>query len=207
MSLVSCLFSSDLRVFAAKKMNSVFVLAILLSGLKANACDCGNGLLTLDAIKSSELIFLGDVSAVSGCNGTSKATFNVQELFRGKCYRNVAVEFDCSSDCQMSFAPGQTWIIYATYKKYGEPEVKFCSYSRQLIAGEDYNTIAHGMDFNAEKSWLEKNLGLHELNIKAPGDDQHHENIRPEGYEALWYLGGGFLALIALYFISRKFLK
>lgn len=185
----------------------IFLLSILLFLPKVNACNCENGPLTLDAIKSSELIFTGEVSAVSGCNGTSKATFNIKELFRGKCYQNVAVEFDCSSDCQMSFAPGQTWIIYASYKKYGEPEVKFCSYSRQRITGEDYNTIAHGMDFNAEEAWLKKNLGQHELSVKAAEDDQHHENIRPTGYEALWYLGGGFVALIALYFISRKFLK
>jgi hypothetical protein len=198
-------FASRLRAFVA----ILPVLLCFFCGTAANACKCSFDSLSLQNIKSSELIFLGEVSAVSGCSGTSKATFTVKELFRGKCYQNVAVEFDCTSDCQMSFAPGQTWIIYATYKKYGEPVTEFCSFSRQKMpAGEeDFNSSWHGKTFDEEEAWLKKNLGLQELNERNPIDDQHHENIRPTGYETLWYLGGGFLALIVLYFISRKFLK
>lgn len=173
------------------------------------ACDCKTIPLTKESIESVELIFLGKVVALSGCDKTAKVSFSVDELYRGKCFANVEIEFDCTSDCQMSFNPGQTWIIYATYKKYGEAEVNFCSYSRQLFANEksDYNTVIHGLTFSDEKNWLHKNLGLQVLNVKEDAMNQHHENERPDGYKFLWYLGAGFFGLIFIYFISKKLLK
>jgi hypothetical protein len=108
----------------------------------------------------------------------------------------------------MDFAPGQTWIIYATYKKYGEPEVDFCSYSRQQIPSkDDFNSLIHGMSYDEEITWLQKNLGVKELNVQKAEDGQHHLNIRPKGYEALWYLVAGFVVLFLFYFLGRKFLK
>jgi hypothetical protein len=187
----------------------IFLFTFFLFSIKGFACDCQTIPVSLETIKPAELIFIGEVSAISGCDKTSKATFHVKELFRGKCFENTAIEFDCTSDCQMSFAPGQTWIIYATYKKYGEAEVQFCSYSRQQFAAEaeDFNTAVHGMSFTEEEAWLKKNLGVQQLNVKNTEAEQHHENIRPEGMQTLWYLVAGFLGLVLFYFIGRKFLK
>jgi hypothetical protein len=185
------------------------LLIFFLPRTNVSACDCVSNPVNLETIKSAELIFMGEVVAISGCDGTAKATFSVKELFRGKTFANETVEFDCSSSCQMSFLPGETWLIYATYKKYGESEVNFCSLSRKKFSNEsdDYYTATHQMNFTEEQEWLKKNLGLQQLNEKEPEAEQHHENIRPEGYQMLWYLGGGLLAVIAFYFIGRKFLK
>jgi hypothetical protein len=192
-------------------MQKYFLLLFVffLSLQKSLACDCKTIPLSEASIKNVELIFLGDVVAVSGCNGTSKVSFHVKELYRGKCFEETSIEFDCSSDCQMSFVPGQTWLIYATYKKYGEAIVDFCSYSRQQFASEkdDFNTIAHGMNFSDEKNWLKKTVGIQKLNVKDVGYEQHHENIRPQGFEILWYLAAGFIGLLVFYFLGRKFLK
>lgn len=192
-------------------MRRLFFLALLffLPRTNMHACDCNLSPLSMENIKPAEFIFLGEVVAISGCDKTAKATFSIKELYRGKSFPNTALEFDCSSDCQMSFAPGQTWLIYATYKKYGEAEVSFCSYSRQQFSAdkEDFNTIAHGMNFAEEQAWLKKNLGVQEFNQRDVTTEQHHENILPKGYDILWFVGGGLVVVIAFYFLGRKFLK
>jgi hypothetical protein len=187
----------------------VALIALLFSCQRMISCDCQTAQVDMKTIASSELIFLGKVVAISGCNGTAKANFLVQELYRGKCFAETSIEFDCSSDCQMDFAPGQTWLIYADYIKYGEPQVKFCSFSRQQFDNEkdDFNSLSHGMTFEAEKNWLKKNLGLQQLNVKDEATEQHHENIRPQGSDILLYLGLGLVGVIGFYFLGRKFLK
>src|SRR6185436_2562869 len=95
----------------------------IFSFQKTFACDCEMATVSAESISKYELIFVGKVVAISGCDESAKANFAVEKLFRGKCFSATDVEFDCSSDCQMSFVPGQTWIIYATYEKYGEPKV------------------------------------------------------------------------------------
>jgi hypothetical protein len=187
-----------------------FFLLLIFSFQKTFACDCKMAGVSMETISKYELIFVGKVVAISGCDdGTAKAYFTVEKLFRGKSFPATDLEFDCSSDCQMTFIPGQTWIIYATYAKYGHPKVHFCSYSRQQFPTDatDYNSAVHGMNFSAELSWLEKNLGLQKLNEKDIQSEMHHENIRPEGYAFFWYYGFGLLGLIVIYFITKKFLK
>jgi hypothetical protein len=163
----------------------------------------------MKTIADFELIFIGKVAAISGCDKSAHVSFAVQKLFRGKCFPETALEFDCTSDCQMNFSPNETWIIYASYMSYGKAKVEFCSYSRQQFENDkdDYNTVVHGMTFTEESAWLEKNLGLQKMDEKDVQSEQHHENIRPQGYAVLWYLGGGFLGLIVIYFLVQKFLK
>ena len=190
-----------------RKISIAFVF--IFSFQQAFACDCKNVALSLKSISSYELIFYGKVVAVSGCDKNAHANFNVEQLFRGKCYPSTDLQFDCTTDCQMSFSPGQTWIIYATYEKYGKPKVDFCSYSREQFANEkeDYNTVVHGMDFSDELIWLKKNLGEQKLDVVDIQAQQHHENTRPQGYEFLIYLALGFVGMIVIYFIVQKFLK
>ena len=190
-------------------MRRLILFLLIFSFRPAFACDCEMTGVTMESISAYELIFVGKVVAISGCDKNAKANFQVEKLFRGKCFASTDIEFDCSSDCQMSFVPGQTWIIYAKYKKYGQAEVHFCSHSRQQFQAEekDYNTSVHGMTYSEELSWLEKNLGEQKLNEKDIESEQHHENLRPEGYAFFWYYGFGLLGLIAIYFITKKFLK
>jgi len=188
----------------------VFIFLFIFPFQKTFACDCKMAGVSTESIAKYELIFIGKVVAISGCDDEkAKVNFSVEKLFRGKCFPATDVKFDCATDCQMSFAPGQTWIIYATYEKYGEPKVHFCSYSRQQFPSEaeDYNTSVHGMTFSQELTWLEKNLGVQKLNEKDVLMEQHHENIRPQGYDFVWYYVFGLLSLVAIYFITKKFLK
>ena len=190
-------------------MRRLFFLLFIFFVQKSFACNCSMDAVSVETIKKFDLIFIGKVAAISGCDKRAEVSFSVQKLFRGKCFPETALEFDCTSDCQMNFAPGETWIIYANYTAYGKAEVQFCSYSRQQFANEkeDYNTSVHGMNFTEELNWLTKNLGEQKLNEKDIQAEQHHENLRPQGYWVLFYLGGGLLGLIAFYFLSRKFLR
>ena len=187
----------------------ILVLILFLFASDTHACKCNFVPVSMESIKPYELIFIGEVVAISGCDKTAKATFLIKELYRGKSFANTTVEFDCSSSCAMNFTPGQTWIIFATYKKYGEAEVNFCSHSRAKVAEgtEDYNASVYGMSFNEEWEWLIKNLGTKVLNEKNAEAEQHHENIRPDGSQTLIYLGVGFIAVVLFYLIGRKILK
>ncbi|CAN5906116.1 hypothetical protein BH11BAC7_BH11BAC7_33720 [soil metagenome] len=190
-------------------MRTFCLFLFLLIAANVFACKCESQPFTMEGIKQYELIFTGTVVAISGCDKTSKATFTVNELYKGKCFENVAVEFDCSSSCGMSFQPGETWIIFATYKKYGEPEVNLCSHSRRKFADEkdDFYLQTSGLSFIDAATFLKKNLGIHAVNTKNVEAEQHHENIRPDGSQTLLYLGAGLLALVAFYFLGRKFFK
>jgi hypothetical protein len=190
-------------------MRTFCLYIFLFFSANAIACKCDTTSFTLEGIKRYELIFAGEVTSVSICEQKPKATFTVKELYRGKCFDTVSVEFDCSSSCAMSFSPGETWIIFATYEKYGKPEVELCSHSRRKFADEkdDFYFQLSGISFGDAQAFLKKNLGTQPFSIKTAEEDQHHENIRPKGYEALWYLIAGFVVLFLFYFLGNKFLK
>ena len=176
---------------------------------KASACNCNAVVTDEKSIRQYDFIFLGKVIATSGCDKTSKAKFVVDELFRGKSYATTEVEFDCSSDCQMSFLPGQVWIIYANYTGYGQSKVDFCSLSRMQFDNEkdDFNSASHGMSFKDEVLFLETKLGKQKLNEVDKIDQQHHENIIPNPVQATIALVCGIVGVLLLYFIVRKVLR
>lgn len=184
------------------------LLLITASGI-ARACDCPSDSLSEKLIRSYDFIFSGKVIAVSGCDKNAHVTFQIEQLFKGKSFATTAVEFDCTSDCQMSFVPGEEWIIYSNYVSYGNAKVEFCSLSRKKMSpGEDdFNTISHGMDFDSEKKKLLVMFGEQKLNKVDPKSEQHHELIHPNGMQTLLYLIGGFAGLVLFYFLGKKFLK
>jgi hypothetical protein len=190
-------------------MRTFFLFFLFLFSANAFACKCDTLPFTLEGIERYELIFTGEVTAVSVCDKIATATFTVKELYKGKCFESVTVEFDCSSSCAMSFAPGETWIIFATYEKYGEPQVSLCSHSRRKFADakDDFYFQLSGISFSEAEAFLKKNLGIQPFSVKKVEEEQHHENIRPKGYESLWYLVAGFVVLFIFYFLGRKFLK
>jgi hypothetical protein len=183
-------------------------LALLLSPALF-ACKCAMPPFSEETVKPYEFVFYGKVVAVSGCDKTAKVKFTIIELFRGKSFETTELEFDCASDCQMSFSPGEEWLIYSNYENYGQARVELCSFSRKKIDGEtgDYNAFNNGMSFADEKKWLEEKLGVQKLNEKDMIDRPHHENARPEGMNVVWTMLIGFAILGVFYFVVRKFIR
>ncbi|MBI3511548.1 MAG: hypothetical protein HY064_12875 [Bacteroidetes bacterium] len=175
----------------------------------ADACDCDAVKVSDASVSQYDVIFVGKVVAVSGCDKSSKAKFLIEKLFHGKSYESTEIEFDCTSDCQMSFTPGEEWIIYADYKSYGKPEVKFCGLSRRKFENEkdDYVSASHGMNFIDELSFLEKKFGVQKFNVMNVQDQQHHELLHPSYTQQFWLLLISIASIGLFYFIVKKVLK
>lgn len=191
-------------------MKRLFVFTTLLLAAPALwACKCVQEPVSEKTIAPYDFIFYGKVIATSGCDGTSRVKFLVEELYRGSSYGSTELEYDCSSDCQMSFSPDEDWLIYASFTGFDKGKVEFCSYSRmQPGAGEeDFNTVNHGMDFKTEKAWLQSKLGVKPLKEREVVEQQHHENLKPQGMNVIWMMAIGFGTLALFYFITRKFLR
>lgn len=195
------------KIYSMKRF--LLALFFLFSGSALFACECTLGPVTEKSVEPFDFIFAGKVVAVSGCDETAKVKFTVSELYRGKSYATTELEFDCSSDCQMSFAPDEEWLIYAHYTGYGQAKVEFCSYSRKKFANpaDDFNTVTHQMDFATEQAWLKHKFGVQKLNEYEIVEQQHHENLKPQGLSMLWVMLAGFGVLGLFYFIVRKFLR
>ncbi|HLG03465.1 MAG TPA: hypothetical protein VI731_07700 [Bacteroidia bacterium] len=188
---------------------SSLVLSVLFTLKGIAACDCPTDSVTIKSLDRYDVIFQGKVVSVSGCDETAKVIFSVITLFKGKSYPETTLEFDCSSDCQMSFAPGEEWIIYAEYIRYGEGSVKFCSLSRKKpVAGEqDHFAQQQGMSYDSTIAFLKKNYGVQLLHEKKVRDQQHHELILPDRVQMLGYLAAGLVVIVLLYFIVKKVFK
>ena len=98
-----------------KRFGTIALLLFLLSGNRAEACKCSDHL-SLDKAQCDlyDVIFTGKLDSVSVCHsGYATGYFSVQSLYKGKCYEQVSVRFDCESDCQMSLLKDEQWLVYA----------------------------------------------------------------------------------------------
>jgi hypothetical protein len=161
-------------------------------------------------IQGYELIFIGHTSSVTSCDeeGKSRVLFVIDSLFKGKAFKNTEIQFDCASSCAMSFAPGERWLIYAKYVRYGLAEVQLCSHSRKKAASEteDYAVSSHGNTFTEAVVWLSKNIGIRDINI----DDERHEPTRelihPDQKQSTILIVIGLFVVVGLYFIVKRYL-
>ena len=191
-------------------MKKLLLILFLIAGSDfVRACDCPSDSLSEKRIQSYEFIFTGKVVAVSGCDKNAHVTFEIQELFKGKSFKSASLEFDCLSDCQMSFSPGEEWIIYSNYVSYGTGKIEFCSLSRKKMSSSenDFYTLSHGLDFESERKKLLSLFGTQEFNIADPKAEMHHELIHPDRFQFVIYLAGGLAGLLLIYFLGKKFLK
>lgn len=157
-----------------------------------------------------DLIFRGSVKSIGTCNELNKAKFLVQDLYKGSSPREIEVLFDCSSDCAMNFAVGETWIIYSNYAQVGKPDVNMCSRSRKMIDNEikiftDY--IPSDLSFNDEAEWLLKNLGRHDFLKENENEGLSHKNELPSPQRAIVLVAVSLAGMLLLYFILKRFLK
>jgi len=186
---------------------------LLFFSIKAIACKC----LTLAPINKEEakrydVIFFGKIDSVGACNttGVAIAYFTINELYKGNSKQHNQINFDCASDCLMSFAKGEEWVIYGKYQRFDEIRVSLCDHNRRKAhAGEqDFYEAAAQRTFDQEKEFLKTELGIQPFiqNEKWNKDQEELKprNEQPSGMSKIALLIVSFGVMIIIYIITRK---
>lgn len=181
---------------------SCFVFLYYLS----YACDCPPaGKISSEKLQHYDVIFKGRTDSVV----KNKVWFAVEALFRGKSNKSIAVIFDDSTDCRMSFSKGETWLIYSEYVSFGNLAVDFCSRSRKKFdeTSNDFYTVNNECSFEDEILFLEKNMGKQALSEEKEKDSfPERELIRPKGFTVIWLLAASLAGFLLIYFVFKKYL-
>lgn len=189
----------------------IAVLGILLLGISSLwACQCETlPPLTKSMALKYDVIFFGRVLAVSDNGVESKARFIVNEVYKGGLYKEVDLQFDAESDCAMSFAPGESWMIYGNWVKIGMPLTDICTHSRKLsVAGEtDIYTVSGRGKWDDEKKFLWDSLGVQPFLDPADQKDLGHKNVVPSGMQALLYLAFGLGGLAIIFLVVKRIFR
>lgn len=195
-----------------KRVLAIGVLMLLVAPLFA--CICKDfGKLTKSSTEQYDIIFSGKVSAISGDEETQRVQFVILELFKGSSYGAIELRHNPSSDCSLSFMPGEVWTIYGRWKEYdikkrqGIPTSDFCTFSRLQPAHDslDVQLLDRGT-YTQELKFLRDSLGVQEFMDPSEQQDKLHQNEMPGAGTAIGYLvaGLGGLAII-FYFVRRMF--
>jgi hypothetical protein len=191
------------------KQLAVIFFLLMFSVQSAFACKCAElPALTREAVDAYDVVFVGKVIAVSP-GEESRVKFSVSALYKGEIFQEVELKFDSETSCAMSFAPGETWAIYANWsEQFNVASVQLCSYSRRLpVQGEqDYYTFGERSSFAAEQQFLNDSIGVREFK-KPQGQDMGHRNQLPDPTQAIVYTICGFLGLAAIFYFVRRMFK
>lgn len=192
-------------------MRTVIAVLLLLSFDKIVACNCPPISKPDSAVYATyDVIFVGTVKSVGPCyKGMSEVTMVVRSLHKGKLFAETPLKADCETDCQMSFAEGEEWIIYGTYESYGVPMVELCSHSRRkFVAGEiDHMAEVMGMTYADQLSSLQRELPSREVVPEQAKNRTTHYNERPERKQILIYTLVGLVFVVLAYVVARRWLK
>ncbi len=189
----------------------VVLLLLVMSYDKILACNCPP-ISKPDSLvyATYDVIFVGTVKSVGPCyKGMSEVTMVVRSLHKGKLFAETPLKADCETDCQMSFADGEEWIIYGKYESYGVPMVELCSHSRRKpTAGEvDHMNEVIGMTYADQLNDLQHDLPALEVVPEQAKDRTTHYNERPERKQILIYGLVGLAFVVLAYFGARRWLK
>jgi hypothetical protein len=190
---------------------AVLLVLMVLSLDKIEACNCPPIAKPDSAAYAAyDVIFVGTVKSVGPCyKGMSEVTMVVRSLHKGKLFAETPLKADCETDCQMSFAEGEEWIIYGKYESYGVPMVELCSHSRRKpTAGEvDHMNEVIGMTYTDQVNDLNRDMPALEVISEQAKDRTTHYNERPERKQILIYGLVGLAFVVLAYFGARRWLK
>ena len=177
------------------------------------ACECPSiNPISKDLFKSYDVIFSGKIDSVSACpdDGKSRAYFFIDELYKGNVLQHVEVNFDCSSECLMSFSKEEKWLMYATYQRFDMLVVSLCSHSRKSFyeASQDYYQMAAQRTFEEEKQFLKSSLGLHPFlpnnELSQQQKDFGSRNKQPSGGSIVFLLLISCAVMAIIYIILKN---
>ena len=181
--------------------------------MEAMACKCRSlPPINKEEAKQYDVIFYGKVDSVGTCNekGIAIAYFTIEELYKGSSKQKTQINFDCTSDCLMSFAKGDEWLIYGKYQRFDQISVSLCDHNRKKArAGEqDFYETALQRTFDQEKDFLKTELGTHLFLQDEKWNKEQEElkprNEQPSGMSKIYLLLSSFGVMIIIYIITRK---
>jgi hypothetical protein len=119
---------------------SVSIATLLLDTQSVLACDCHDGGPVCEAFWKTPVVFVGRVEGVTPATPANTSSprrrirFRVIEGLRGTNAQEIDL-FGYATSCDLSFAPGEEWIIYASPRADGPGlTTGTCSRSRPLKA-------------------------------------------------------------------------
>ncbi|MBA3970663.1 MAG: hypothetical protein H0X46_00680 [Bacteroidetes bacterium] len=193
------------------KKTLTFILVFLAS--YAYACQCPVfPPISEKGCERYDVIFFGKVDSASACDpkGFAKVYFSIAELFKGSVEQQVNISFDCSTECLMSFAKGEEWLIYSKYKKFDLLEIEICEHSRKNFNDDakDIYLLAATRTFLQEKDFIKTLLGIHYYIKPNDLNKQHEEvgpqNVQPSGWGKVMLLLISVAVMGVVYFVTRK---
>ena len=194
-------------------MRKIVLFLSLLISFYSLACECKDFVsITKDLCSEYDVIFLGTVDSVSACDekGFSVAYFTITELYKGKVKKQVQINFDCNTECMMSFAEGEEWIIYALYEKFDHLNVSICGHSRKKFDNEtlDVFFVNAKRTFEKEREFLKTSFGTlsfaEENDLNNQQDQVGPRNQLPSNWGKLTLLLVSILAMGIVYYVTRK---
>ena len=190
-------------------------LALLLILFCSNifACECiPFSPVSKEVCDDYDVVFFGRVDSVGSCNdkGFAIAYFTITELYKGNAAKHVEINFDCSSECLMSFAEGEAWIIYSMFEKFDNLKISICGHSRKKFDDEtqDIYLLAAKRTFENELEFLKTTLGVQTivqpviLNNTVTETGRHNDQPSNWGKVLLLLISATVMAIV--YIITRK---
>lgn len=194
-------------------MRTLVVSFFILFSASCFACECGTlSPLSKEVCKDYDVIFYGTIDSIGVCNDKWSATayFTIVDLYKGKVKQQVEINFDCNTECMMSLAPDDEWIIYAKYLKFDFLQISICEHSRKKFNDEaqDFYFIESKRTFNKELDFLKNTLGIHAivappLTNNAVADTSRH-NTQPSSWGKVTLLLVSLVVMVVVYFLARK---
>lgn len=198
-----------------KRILAISLFSLLITA-QLFACQCQVlPKLTKAVAQGYDIVFTGQVVAISPGDVQSIARFKVETLYRGQCYQQIDVQYDNAGDCGLNFIPGETWTIYGKWTEYdiqervGVPRADWCLHTRKKMnAGEqDYYMMEGRPSYEDEITLLADSLGVQPFIDPADHQNEMHKNIIPGAAQALTYLIAGLLGLALIFFFVRRMFR
>lgn len=195
-------------------MKKILSIVFLLFALQGFACECSPiSPITKELATAYDVFFYGRVDSVSTCNAEKEraiAYFSIIELYKGTVAKQVKINFDCSSECLMSFMTDEEWLIYARYTKFDYLNISICEHSRKKFnSGEqDIYLMDLKRTFEEEIAFLKTTFGIQSfaeltvLNNSATDTARH--NTQPSGTGKIILLLISLVVMAGIYFFTRK---
>jgi hypothetical protein len=197
-------------------MKSLLIFLFSFLSLTSLACECPpSEPLSKEIADKFDVIFYGRIDSIKPCSsdGIGTAYFTIINLYKGAAEQHVAVDYDCTSECLMSLAKDESWIIYAVYQKFDLLTVSLCSPSRKKFTGgeTDHYQVISQKSFDEENDFLQQSFGIkafsshNELNDKQREMQPHNE--QPSAWGKLWLLLVSLAVLAIFFIVIKKFFK
>ena len=177
-----------------------------------NACDCNSQEMEFSEnyVNNQQLIFLGKTVSINKGTDYNKATFLIQQLFKGTASKKFDVYFDNKDSCALKFNVGEDWLIYANYKQ-GKALAAYCSRCRKNIINTNRNVdlmyVKTDLSFDEEIEKLNAVLGTQKFSQGITDSETAHNNIIPNGWQRIVLIIISALGLVIAYVFLNKLFK